>query len=226
MTVHQRTTMLIQLLIRYVLGSMHYNFRLIIWSYLICRVIGVVGGVWCCAGWAFRISSKAIDVVSGADKAPVIVAEASGIQKKRWGGSDNLRSRVGARGAANGWDAGVNGSPYASYAGTPMSGVFPAQSPFGATPAPASPYALTTPALGNGGAHGLGLNAGGTNSAFASQQQQFFGPYSGSQPASPAPYSPTLANGSGYGSPALSPQALHSPAAPPRRAPGGEKKDD
>lgn len=196
---------------------------------MLIRIVGVVGGVWCCAGWAFRISSKAIDVVSGADKAPVIVAEASGIQKQRWGGTDALRSRAGARGSGNAWNAGVSGSPYGSYAGTPMSGVFPsAQSPYGASPALASPYAHTTPALGNGAGngygHGLGLNAGQTSSTFAAQQQQFFGPYSGSQPVSPSPYSPTLPNGSNHSSPALGPQALHSPAAPPRRVSGG--KDD
>ncbi|KAL5504002.1 hypothetical protein ACEPAH_8075 [Sanghuangporus vaninii] len=109
MTVHQRTTTFVQFLI---------------------RVVGVVGGVWCCAGWAFRISSKAIDVVSGADRAPgIVAAEASGAQTRRkWGGGGGgggggeLRARVSRQ--ANGWVV-DGGSPYGSYAGTPVGGAFP-----------------------------------------------------------------------------------------------------
>ncbi|KAL5526702.1 hypothetical protein ACEPAF_8427 [Sanghuangporus sanghuang] len=104
MTLHQRTTTFIQFLI---------------------RVVGVVGGVWCCAGWAFRISSKAIDVVSGADRAPgIVAAEATGAQTRRkWGasGGGELRARVSRQ--ANGWVV-DGGSPYGSYAGTPVGGAF------------------------------------------------------------------------------------------------------
>ncbi|KAL5485876.1 hypothetical protein ACEPAI_6919 [Sanghuangporus weigelae] len=199
MTVHQRTTTFIQFLI---------------------RVVGVVGGVWCCAGWAFRISSKAIDVVSGADRAPGIVAaaEASGAQTRRssrWGAggsSGELRARVSRQ--ANGWVV-DGGSPYGSYAGTPVGSAFAGangaagwSSPqvYGgsvSTPGPYSPAPATSlpaygrsvsggPLNGSAAAYGLGLTSAPAHShpqSFATQQQRLL--QGGVLPPTPSPYTPS-----------------------------------
>lgn len=202
----------------------------------------MVGGVWCCAGWAFRISSKAYDVVSGADKTPgIVAAESSGAQTKRkWGGGE-LRSRASAR---HSWMA-EGGSPYSSYAGTPVGGTFSAMnSPaFATTPAPsvhspsyfASPYGRpangSTPTTG----HGLGLSSGPQSFA-TQQQQQIAGPPKSPNlvanglptpnlgPTSPySPYSPL-----GPASPSVfgpASPAMPSPG-PPRRVSNTEKKTD
>jgi len=97
LTIHQRTTSLLELLI---------------------RCVGVVGGVFVCMGYAVRIGSHAVDVVTGADKTPgIVAAEASGAGRKKWQGGE-LRSRVVRQGA--GWTV-DGGSPYGSYTGTAVS---------------------------------------------------------------------------------------------------------
>jgi len=114
LTIHQRTTSLIQFLI---------------------RCVGVVGGVFVCMGYAVKITSRAVDVVSGADKQQgIVAAEATGVGasiRKKWGGSE-LRSRVVRQGP--GW-AVEGGSPYSSYSNSPVNGTFsngssPVPSPF------------------------------------------------------------------------------------------------
>ncbi|KAF5379677.1 hypothetical protein D9615_005802 [Tricholomella constricta] len=110
LTIHQRTPSLLQLLI---------------------RCVGVLGGVFVCMGYAIRITTRAVEVVSGADAAPgLVAAEASGVKiglRQKWGGAE-LRARGAAGGKmvqqGAGWvlEGDNNNSPYASYAGTPVSG--------------------------------------------------------------------------------------------------------
>lgn len=118
LTIHQRTTSFIQLFI---------------------RCVGVIGGMFVCMGYAVKISTKAVDAVTGADKTNgLVAAEATGVSslRKKWGGSE-LRSRVVRQGS--GWVV-EGGSPYSSYAGTPVSGQFSH---------PPSPY-VSSALLGNG----------------------------------------------------------------------------
>ena len=107
------------------------------------RCVGVVGGVFVCMGYAVRITSHAVDVVTGADKTPgIVAAEATGAGRKRWG-SGELRSRVPRHGSDYG------GSPYGSYSNSPVSAGFAnLGSPYGGTPTPGSPHA----------GYGLGLS--------------------------------------------------------------------
>ncbi|KAF6759745.1 endoplasmic reticulum-golgi intermediate compartment protein 2 [Ephemerocybe angulata] len=105
LTHHQRTTTFLQLLI---------------------RCVGVIGGVFVCTSYAIRITTRAVEVVSGADQSPgLVAAESSGVKvgglRAKWGGSE-LRSRPGAS-ARPGWS-----SPYA--------GTTPATASYGAMPSP------------------------------------------------------------------------------------------
>ncbi|PFH45459.1 hypothetical protein AMATHDRAFT_71676 [Amanita thiersii Skay4041] len=108
-TLHQKTTSFIQLAI---------------------RCVGVLGGIFVCMGYAIRITTRAVEVVSGADQTPgIVAAEASGVKvglRAKWGGG-HLRSR-GSRTVSGGAVAAAmsGSSPYSSFANTPMSsaGVF------------------------------------------------------------------------------------------------------
>lgn len=106
------------------------------------RCVGVIGGIFVCMGYAVRITDRAVEVVTGADKAEGIVAvEASGVGvgiRKRLGNTD-LRLRNHHQSWADG-----GGSAYSSYAGTPVSGGFPSPQFAGY---PSSPYAgsVTSP---------------------------------------------------------------------------------
>ncbi|KAF4579863.1 hypothetical protein EYR36_001683 [Pleurotus pulmonarius] len=112
---------------------------------LIIRCVGVLGGVFVCMGYAIRITTRAVEVVSGADQSPgLVAAEASGVKaglRSKWGGGQ-LRARNTSLGKVvrqgNGWT--VEGSPYSSYAGTPMSAAF------GSPNIAGSPY-LNSPAM-------------------------------------------------------------------------------
>ncbi|KAF8514551.1 endoplasmic reticulum-derived transport vesicle ERV46, partial [Hysterangium stoloniferum] len=74
LSIHQRTTTFIQLLI---------------------RIVGVVGGVWVCTGWSIKVGNKVVEVVAGPDKtAGIVAAEATGV-KRRWTGND-IRARPNA----------------------------------------------------------------------------------------------------------------------------------
>ena len=85
----------------------------------------MVGGVWCCFSWGLRVTYKAVEVVTGADNSVgIVAAEASGVNTRpnKWGGA-NLRPRVTRQGG--GWVVeNANGSPYASYATTPVSPMY------------------------------------------------------------------------------------------------------
>lgn len=141
------------------------------------RCVGVVGGVFVCMGYAVRITTHAVDVVTGADKAPVIVAEASGVRRKHWG-SGELHQRVGA-GRSSDWGSN-QGSPYASYAGTPVAGGFASH--------PASPFLSTSP---NIPAYGLGLMppSFGPSSPSLQTAATAGSPYT---PSAPSPYTPSM----------------------------------
>ena len=88
-------------------------------------------------GYAIRITTRAVEVVSGADQTPgIVAAEASGAKvglRLKWGGGE---LRAGPKSdkmvpQGSGWVLeGSSTSPYASYANTPLTGGFPT------TPAP------------------------------------------------------------------------------------------
>jgi len=138
-------------------------------------------------------------VVSGADAAPgIVAAEASGVKvglRQKWGGGE-LRARSGKMvRQGTGWvleggpGAGGDVSPYASYAGTPVSNGFSTpgpgvQSPFvnsaGLQPRPTTPSAVPLPVTPN-----IGL--GFPSSASASS----FGPGMGPPPGSANVRSPS-----------------------------------
>ncbi|KAF7972239.1 hypothetical protein HWV62_18652 [Athelia sp. TMB] len=136
LTIHQRTTSFPQLLI---------------------RCVGVIGGIFVCMGYAIRITSRAVNVVSADPNDGTIAAEASGVRpgglRAKWGGSQlharkTSTARVVRQG--NGWTVEGGESPYptspapGSYLGTPS----PYSSPYASSPAlpPASPY-LSSPGL-------------------------------------------------------------------------------
>ncbi|KZT06078.1 DUF1692-domain-containing protein [Laetiporus sulphureus 93-53] len=121
LTIHQRTTTLVQLLI---------------------RCFGVVGGIFVCMGYAVRITTRAVEAVSGVDRTQgIVAAEASGIGvgiRKRFGSAD-LRLRPGSNSGravrqGSGWTV-EGGTPYGSYAGTPVTAGFPTSAGY-----PSSPY--------------------------------------------------------------------------------------
>lgn len=117
------------------------------------RVVGVIGGVWVCAQWAFKIGGKAAEVVTGKkdDDVDILASEnRSSARKSRWGGGSlNKRPSMARMG---GWDSGENvsaASPSwsASASGTPVPyspfvGSVGAPSPSMGSPAgvPPSPY--------------------------------------------------------------------------------------
>jgi len=141
LTLHQRTTSFLQLLI---------------------RVVGVLGGVFVCMGYAIRITTRAVEVVSGADQAPgLVAAESSGVKmglRAKWGGSE-LRSRPGSSKLVpqgSGWVMeGGNGSPYSSYNNTPLPSPY-----FNSATSVPSASAPSTPHPGTPGSLGLGHPSG------------------------------------------------------------------
>ena len=133
--------------------------------------VGVIGGVFVCMGYAIRITTRAVEVVSGADQTPgIVAAESSGVKvglRSKWGGGE-LRARPQSGRMVrqgNGWvleGVGSNsGSPVygggGSYASTPVSATF-------ASSTVPSPY-LASPFVGPGTPpvpqpHGLGQATG------------------------------------------------------------------
>ncbi|KAF9509814.1 hypothetical protein BS47DRAFT_1396547 [Hydnum rufescens UP504] len=71
--VHQRTTTFIQFLV---------------------RVVGVIGGVWVCAGWAFKIGGKAAEVVVGSSDEDTLAEATSSSRKSRWAGGVLINERL------------------------------------------------------------------------------------------------------------------------------------
>jgi hypothetical protein len=139
-------------------------------------------------GWAVRVGYKAAEVVTGADQTGTIVAETTGVStKKKWVGGE-LRARVTRQGS--GWIV-ENGSPYGSYANTPVGGSFIAPgTPMSANGGAYSPLPPGTPgSAANGSPYGLGL---GLNTPAPGHNGFPASPYAsqGSYPASPHPASP------------------------------------
>jgi len=194
-TIHQRTTTFIQFLI---------------------RCVGVIGGIFVCSGYAIRITTRAVESISGADRQQgIVAAEATGVQSRRkWHGGE-LRSRNQSIGKVvrqgNSWVVEGN-SPYGSYAGTPVSGAFaatPAGSPYPPLPPsyPNSPYPAP-PSAAPGPSFGLGL---GPNSAFgpAPSPRPGMGGFPGS------PYLPHSPAGYAHFPPTPNPEATVFPRSPP-----------
>ena len=188
LTIHQRTTSLVQLFI---------------------RCVGVLGGLFVCTSYAIRITTRAVEVVSGSDQAKgIVAAESTGVGlgrglKSKWAGGE-LRSRnskVVRQG--NGWaveGSGYASDGYSSYAGTPVSNGF-------ASPGYSvqSPFAVNSPVPPSAGP-GVGL--GVPSSAFATNF-----------PSSPSPAPPmngrSISAGSGFSTPALVPTPGTLTPAPP-----------
>jgi len=141
-TLHQRTTSFLQLLI---------------------RVVGVLGGVFVCMGYAIRITTRAVEVVSGADQTPgIVAAESSGVKvglRAKWAGSE-LRARPGNSKLVpqgSGWVMeGGGSSPYSSYNNTPLLTGFPSSSGLPSPYIHSATSAPSTPQPGTPGSVGLG----------------------------------------------------------------------
>ena len=159
-------------------------------------------------GYAIRITTRAVEVVSGADQTPgIVAAESSGVKvglKAKWGGSE-LRSRPGNGKLVpqgGGWvmEGGSN-SPYSSYNSTPLLSGFPSAN---GLPSPYVTSAPSTPQPGTPGTIGLGYPSspfGPTPSPGGIRASASLGP----APRTPAPVARTP-SGSIY-SP-LAPQSL------------------
>lgn len=128
--IHQRTTSLVQLLIRYVrvtFPTTDPNFC--------TRCVGVIGGVFTCTSYFLRVTVRAIEAVSGADSTPgIVAAETTGV-KRKWGGG-LLRARPSASTGrvvrqGNAWVVEGAASPYSA---TPIQGGFGSTSPYLYTP--------------------------------------------------------------------------------------------
>jgi hypothetical protein len=190
-TLHQRTTTFLQLLI---------------------RCVGVMGGVFVCMGYAIKITTRAVEVVSGADSAPgIVAAESSGVRvglRGKWGGGE-LRARPKSGKLVpqgGGWTMEGAGSPYASYSGTPVTGAFsPAvQSPYLSAGVPGSPMPGTSASIGLGYPSGT-FGPMGPPTPGSIRASTSLGP-----PRTPSAFSsrsPSLGNGdgTGYTNGALSP---------------------
>ena len=159
-------------------------------------------------GYAIRITTRAVEVVSGADQTPgIVAAESSGVKvglKAKWGGGE-LRSRPGNGKLVpqgSGWvmEGGSN-SPYSSYNNTPLLSGFPSSnglpSPYinSGNSAPSTPHPATP------GSIGLGYPFGPTPSPGGIRASASLGP----SPRTPVPVARTT-SGSIY-SP-LAPQNL------------------
>lgn len=200
----QRTTTLLQLLI---------------------RCVGVIGGVFVCTSYAIRITTRAVEVVSGVDQTPgIVAAESSGVKvglRAKWGGSE-LRARTGA-----GWS-----SPYTS---TPVTGTYGAMpSPFlgsnmysnPATPNPGTPHSSVglgypVPPTPGGMRSAASLGPPMRTPSYGSPSLNPPGsPMPPSVPGTPSAYatfpaSPHPSNGNGF-----------NVGPPPKKGASGPKKDD
>jgi hypothetical protein len=120
-TIYQRTTSLVQLLI---------------------RCVGVIGGVFTCASYFLRVTVRTIEAVTGADSTQgIVAAESTGVKRKWAGGQLHQRSAVNTGRVVrqgNGWVVEGTGTPYSA---TPGTGGFGPMSPY---PYPSFPS--TTPA--------------------------------------------------------------------------------
>jgi len=204
------------------------------------RCVGVIGGVFVCMGYAIRITSRAVDVVSGADQAQgTIAVEATGVRtgsglRAKFTGSQlharrSSLARVvqqGHRWAVENSTVGGNAPfgtpPPSSSAGSftpasrPPSGIYGGGSPY-------SPYApspnLAPPALSVNGAGSPGMAQPGVGLGINSPS---FGP-AGAGSAAPSPSAfPTAATvGSPYAptSPGMMSHSHPVPPSPRSRTP-------
>lgn len=149
-------------------------------------------------GYAVRITTHAVEVVTGVDKTQgIVAAEATGAGRKKWIGGE-LRSRM-TRQSGSGW-TGEGGSPYGSYAGTPVSGGF---SNVGSPYLSPSPYSANDAATPGPPRSGYGLGIGSPS----------FGPSSSPRIPQSAPGNiPTAAT---IGSPYATPPSPYTPATSP-----------
>ncbi|KAF7303205.1 hypothetical protein MKEN_01284200 [Mycena kentingensis (nom. inval.)] len=209
-TIHQRTTSFIQLII---------------------RCVGVIGGVFTCMGYAIKVGTAAVEAVVGgdtsADITPAAVSSASSLRSKFSGSSLRARPKSGRLiPQGNGWvmegtpgspafgsPGGYAGSGYGgSVQGTPVSANFSIPPPSPYMQSPNGPY---SPGLAPPGTPGTGLGFGppprrGTGGA-ASPRPLSVGspvpgsgglgfPGAGSVPGTPSYgiFPPTPAPGSGF----------------------------
>ncbi|KAF7317349.1 hypothetical protein HMN09_00470900 [Mycena chlorophos] len=230
-TIHQRTTSFIQLII---------------------RCVGVIGGVFTCMGYAIKVGTAAVDAVTGADSGNIAaepVSTTSALRSKFTGGALRARPKSGRLiPQGNGWVMeGTPGSPGYEYAGsnggTPVSAGFsvPPASPYSPGPGaggPASPYANAyspnlaspysqpgTPAFGPGSAGPpprRGMNSPRPLSVSSASGFPGMGVGAGSLPGTPSygVFPPTPSPGSGFNVPP-------SPGpGPPQRGNGVKKEKD
>jgi hypothetical protein len=209
LTIHQRTSTLLQLII---------------------RCVGVIGGVFVCMGYAVRITSRAVDVVSGADKAAgIVAAESSGAKvglRQKWaGGSLRARTTSGRMiRQGNGWvlegTPGTPNSPFPGYAGTPLTGGFGTGSPMAgqyASPGLNGPSTSSTPNVGLGfSSFGPAPSAPPRTPSIGTPRMNGATLLPGTPAHSNFPPTPNPLNGGGFNVP---------PSGPPRRV-SGQKKDD
>jgi len=229
LSIHQRTTTFVQLMI---------------------RCVGVIGGVFVCMGYAIRITSRAVDVVSGADQTQgTIAAEATGVRtgslRSKFGGSQ-LHSRKASLARVirqgNGWVV-ENSSGPPPY-GTPASGNFTPSSrpsslyagspyPSYASPNLAPPSVNGSSSMPNTPPIGLGINPptfGPTHSAFPTVATMG-SPYVPTSSAIPPPPPRSPSSGYAHFPPTPNPATGNglSFAPPPqieRKSNGTGKKDD
>ncbi|KAG2032149.1 endoplasmic reticulum vesicle transporter-domain-containing protein [Suillus americanus] len=200
-TIHQRTTSLVQFII---------------------RCVGVIGGVFTCAQYFVRVAIRAADAVSGADATPgLVAAEATGV-KRKWAGGQ-LRVRSTAQNSTNvarqgpGWVVEGSSSPYASYANTPASGGFTGQSPYPYSPYLSPPTLTSSTSVPPTPGTGVGLGFGGA---------AFGPPPSGRGHRKGKSVSISRSVSGGLSSPFAVPSPLMSPAVEPPGPPPSGKKDD
>ncbi|KAF8155285.1 endoplasmic reticulum vesicle transporter-domain-containing protein [Mycena galopus ATCC 62051] len=147
LTIHQRTSTFLQLVI---------------------RCVGVIGGVFVCMGYALKVTTAAVSALvdNSGDEIPPAVASASALRTKFSGASLTKRARPSSGRLVpqgNGWvmeSAPGSPVPYGGasspYSGTPVSSTFPPPSPFSpASPYPGSPSVWDLPADARARADGV-----------------------------------------------------------------------
>ncbi|TFK21476.1 endoplasmic reticulum-golgi intermediate compartment protein 2 [Coprinopsis marcescibilis] len=210
---------------------------------LFIRCVGVIGGIFVCTSYAIRITTRAVEVVSGVDQSPgLVAAESSGVKvglRAKWGGSD-LRSRTAASNRLSGnW---TPSSPYGGFPATPHTGSYSAMpSPYLSS----NLHTASIPNTPNPATPGLGYPVPPTPGAGSIRTAASLGPPqrtpSGTYPGSPLP-SGLSAGGDGLVSAPNTPgyQYATFPTSPVpvngngtiqppptrRTPPGGPKKDD
>jgi hypothetical protein len=208
LTMHQRTTTFVQLMIRYVFFDrlLSLSFPIFFFRCILipstpsssCRCVGVIGGIFVCMGYAIRITSRAVDVVSGTDQTQgTIAAEATGVRpgglRSKFSGSQ-IHSRKTSLGRVvrqgNGW---VVENPIGPL-GTPASATFtPSSRPSSIYSGSYSPYAAS-PGLAPPSANGPGPIPGSPGVGLGISLPSF-GPAHPTLPTAPAtvgsPYAPS-----------------------------------